>query len=345
MSILSYLIVGSGYRSQFFGRIARNHPELFRAMYLCRSEEKARQITGATGIPASADESECLRFKPDFVVVAVDRGHNASVGALWASRGYPVMLETPAGVSEEELLMLQKLAASGAKITVCEQYHRYPCLIKGFEAVAGGRIGTPYSAYLSLAHDYHGASLLRRLLLTSGESYVMQGKKLRTPVVPSDSRYGAIYNEPSVEEERDIVNISYSSGKFAVYDFSSIQYRTFLRTRHLTVRGERGEWSDNMLCLLDENGVPCREFLMPCVPEKYRALDSQELRDLRKIWHPELHLDQIQDEFAIGSLLMDMGEYIDGGASPYPLEEAIDDARFWLELQKAATVAHPVSLL
>ena len=337
MSILSYLIVGSGYRSQFFGRIARNHPDLFRAMYLCRSEEKAKLVTAATGIPATTQEAQCLHFRPDFVVVAVDRGHNASVGALWASRGYPVMIETPAGTSEEEFLMLQNLAASGARITVCEQYHRTPCLIRGFEAVSDGRIGTPYSAYLSLAHDYHGASLLRRLLMTHGESYVMQGTKLRTPVVPSDSRYGAIYNEPPVEEERDVVSITYASGKLAVYDFSSIQYRTFLRTRHLTVRGERGEWSDNLLCLLDKDGVPYREFLMPYVPEKYRALDTQELRDLRKIWHPELHLDQVQDEFAIGSLLLDMREYIDGGASPYPLEEAIDDARFWLQLQKATS--------
>ena len=39
--MLSYIIVGSGYRAQYFGRIAKTYPDLFRAMYLCRSVEKA----------------------------------------------------------------------------------------------------------------------------------------------------------------------------------------------------------------------------------------------------------------------------------------------------------------
>ena len=39
--MLSYVIIGSGYRAEYFGRIAASHPSLFRAMFLCRSEEKA----------------------------------------------------------------------------------------------------------------------------------------------------------------------------------------------------------------------------------------------------------------------------------------------------------------
>ena len=49
---LSYLIVGSGYRARFYARIARTYPELFSAMFLCRSEEKAELIQQETGIPA-----------------------------------------------------------------------------------------------------------------------------------------------------------------------------------------------------------------------------------------------------------------------------------------------------
>ena len=43
--MLRYLIVGSGYRSEYFARVVRTYPELFRALYVCRSEEKAGQTS------------------------------------------------------------------------------------------------------------------------------------------------------------------------------------------------------------------------------------------------------------------------------------------------------------
>ncbi len=81
--MLSYLIVGSGYRSEYFGRIAARYPELFRAMFLCRSEEKVCQVKAHTGIPATTSLQEAEGFAPDFVVVAVDRGHMAQVIEEW----------------------------------------------------------------------------------------------------------------------------------------------------------------------------------------------------------------------------------------------------------------------
>ena len=44
--MISFGIVGSGYRAEYFGRIARTYPDIFRAIYLCRSAEclkKARK--------------------------------------------------------------------------------------------------------------------------------------------------------------------------------------------------------------------------------------------------------------------------------------------------------------
>ena len=64
-------------------------------------------------------------------------------------------------------------------------------------------------------------------------------------------------------------------------------------------------------------------------------LDTQSLRDIRRTWQPELQLDTLQDEYAIATILFDMQKYLDGGESPYPLKEALDDALFWLLLQDA----------
>ena len=40
MEALSYIIVGSGFRAEFYARIANTYPQQFRAMFFCRSEEK-----------------------------------------------------------------------------------------------------------------------------------------------------------------------------------------------------------------------------------------------------------------------------------------------------------------
>jgi hypothetical protein len=37
----------------------------------------------------------------------------------------------------------------------------------------------------------------------------------------------------------------------------------------------------------------------------------------------------------MATILLDMKEYIEGGESPYPLKEALDDALFWMLLQDA----------
>ncbi len=333
--MLSYLIVGSGYRSEYFARVAADHPDLFRALFLCRSSEKASLKTKNTGVPATISPAEGAAFRPDFVVVAVDRDHLAPVAEEWLERGFPVVVETPVGATLSQLERLTALAAQGARIVCCEQYHRHPLLAAGFEAVAGGLIGEPRSAYLSLAHDYHAASLIRRMLLTQGEGYTLRGARSAAPVTETDSRYGAILDGREAVETRDQVIVTFDSGKTAVYDFASTQYRSFIRSRHLTVRGSRGEWSDALIYHLDGDNTPRRALLMPEIPPKYRCLDTQGLRDLRKTWRNELFIDTLLDEYAIATILLDMGDYLAGGPSPYPLEEAVEDARFWLLLSEA----------
>ena len=336
MNKLRYLIVGSGYRAAFYGRAARTYPELFQAMYLCRSEEKAALVRQKTNIDATASRVEAERFSPDFVVVAVNKESIADICAEWAEQGYPVLTETPIGTSLPQLEHIWELhETKNARIVVCEQYHRYPELAAGLDAVAAGKIGTPQSAYLSLAHDYHAASLLRRMLLVDGEAYTLRGESVEYPIVETDSRYGPITDGRVAGKTRSVLHIAYASGKRAVYDFSGVQYHSFIRSRHLTVRGDRGEWSDNLLLHLDDKNRPQKGCLQQTIRERYRCLDTPELRELRRDWHPELRMENAQDEYAIATMLLDMSDYLKGGQEPYPLREALDDAYFWLLAQQA----------
>ena len=334
--MLRYLIVGSGYRSEYFGRVSKLWPDFFQALFLCRSEEKKALIRQHTGVDATISMDDALAFMPDFVVIAVDRSHIADVAVEWIRLGFPVVTETPVADAPEKMQQLWDLFCQGAKIVCCEQYHRYPILSGGLEAVSAGLIGTPSSLYLSLLHDYHGASLIRRTLgILPGEEYKICGLRHRNLVAETDSRYGAILDGRTKEMERDIALISFSSGKTAVYDFCSVQYRSYIRSRHLTLRGTRGEWSDNLILYLDDQHRPQRKYLLPELSDSYRVLDTQALRDRRRNWQFELAPDTVQDEFAIASILLDMEKYLSGGPSPYPLVDALEDALFWLRLNEA----------
>ena len=335
----SYLIVGSGYRARFYGRIARRYPELFSAMFLCRSEEKAALMTHETGVPAVWNVADGEAFKPDFVVVAVNKSSITDVCIEWTNRGYPVLMETPAGMTREQLVRLWEIRRSGARIAVAEQYHRYPDMIAGLQAVASGKIGTPGSAYLSLAHDYHGMSLIRRMLLAGEESYVIRGERTMHPVTETDSRTGPLPGNPVREKARDTVWVCFDSGKTALYDFSGVQYHSFIRSRHVVVRGDRGEWCDTVLYRVDESGKPVREMLAPVIPDRYRELDTASLRDARRIPRGDLSMDNLQDEFAIASMLFDMGEFLENGREVYPFREALEDAYFRILMEEA--VAEP----
>ena len=335
--MLRYVVVGSGYRAEYFGRVARTYPDLFRAMYLTRSAEKAALMTARTGAAASTSEDECLAFGPDFVVIAVDRGHMAEVIARWAEKGLPLVPETPVGETIEQLNAIWALGRNGARIVSCEQYFRQPLLSAGLRAVSEGLIGTPSSMYISLVHDYHAASLIRRALrIPVGEGFTVCGASRENTVVQTDSRSGAILDGRRDTVERMTAMIAFDSGKRAVYDFSPVQYRSFIRSRHVIVRGDEGEWSDTIVNYTSDTGEPQRLFLSAGIPEEYRCLDTQALRDRRRSWQDEMMPDTVQDEFAIATILLDMDKYIHGGPSPYPLEDALEDAYFRCLLRQAA---------
>ncbi len=323
--MLSFVVVGSGYRAQFYGRIAKKHPELFRAMFLCRSQAKV-DFMQEMGMQATTSLAACEQFQPDFIVVAATKKDLGEIAAVWADKGYPVAMETPAGISLAQLEALHALHEKSARITVFEQYHRYPILAAGLHELTLGRIGNPSSAYISLAHEYHAASLLRRMLDTLGEGYSMIGTRSKNTVVETDSRYGRILDGRTSVRQRDVVTICYESGKMALYDFSGLQYHSLIRSRHLIVRGDKGEWNDDHIVFLDENNNPVHKKL---VPLQHPVLEVPDLLETG------LTLDNDQDEYAIATMLLDMGEFIDTGKEPYPLGEALDDAYFAVFMKEA----------
>lgn len=131
----------------------------------------------------------------------------------------------------------------------------------------------------------------------------------------------------NVKQILDVAAITFDDGTFAIYDFSGLQYRTFLRGRHMTVRGSRGEWSDKMLYFMGEDGYPASQLLEARIAPEYRILETRTIKNLLRSLKPELVLEEEEDIFAIASMLLDYGRYHqkETDVFPYPIKEGFED--------------------
>lgn len=341
MKPLSFIIIGSGWRSLFFARIAKQFPEQFELKYmLCRTEEKARKMQEEYGVPATTSEALCEEAKPDFVVISIRVPDSFAEIKKWSGKGYPILTETPAGGTVEHLKELWNMVQNGAKIQVAEQYHRYPFLAAGLQALKEGKIGDPHMVYLSLAHNHHGASLVRCMLQPDNSAGLrmqsISGKSYKHTVTETDSRYGAITDGRVKEFDRMVCTMEFTNGKTAVYDFSGLQYHSFIRTRHLSVKGPRGEWNDTVIRYLDPNNQSVTQEIKTRLNFKYSCLETKELQEQSKAWNPFIEMDAGQDEYAIATMMFDMREYIEKGVEVYPMAEALEDAYVTILFQQVA---------
>mgnify|MGYP000408535352 CR=1 FL=1 len=95
MAKLRFIVVGSGWRSLFYWRIAQALPERFElCAMLCRTEEKAEKMHREYGVPVSTSAEQCAALHPDLVVVAVNKASIAAVSTEWLARGFAVLSET-----------------------------------------------------------------------------------------------------------------------------------------------------------------------------------------------------------------------------------------------------------
>lgn len=337
---ISFVIIGSGWRSEFYVRIAKQYPEQFELKYmLCRSQEKADKIAEKYDISTTTSEEACVSAKPDFVVVAVNKDGLFEVTKHWALKGFPVLCETPVATSVEHLKEVWDMVQKGAKIQIAEQYHRYPIMAAGLKAIAEDKLTDPYAVHLSMAHDYHGVSLIRRMLQPHEPMKLkleyMSGVQYKFPVTETDSRFGVITDGSVKEFPRTVITMQFAGNKVAFYDFSGVQYHSFIRSRHVNVQGRDGEWNDTMLRYLDGNGQPVAEKLTEWLNPKYVCLDTEQLQEQSSEWKPFVVMDNAQDEYAIASMMFDMREYIVSGAEVYPMAEALEDAYLLLLIREA----------
>ena len=305
--MIRFAVIGSGWRSLFYVRIARALPDMFElTALLCRGQDKADRIQKEYGIHTTTSEDEVIVSKPDFVVSAVNKSSMSDVVRYWAAKGIPVLSETPAGLDIDTLKAIRQDVENGARIQVAEQYFLYPSIKAVIDECKSGTIGEPVSLTISAMHDYHAASVIRRMLGTGLEDVAITGKTFSMKVTDTRTRYEVLTEGRVVEKEEKHLIMEYASGKTAFYDFMSDQYRSPIRNRYINLRGTRGEIINDTVYYLDKDNLAACKKLDIKNPYGYAGLS--------------------EDEAAITGILLGMKEYVDKGKEVYPMDEALYDA-------------------
>ncbi|WP_150309271.1 Gfo/Idh/MocA family protein [Planctomonas psychrotolerans] len=345
---ISFAIVGSGWRTEFFLRIARAMPDRFEVCGLVtRSDETGRRIEADWAAPTYRTIDELLAAtSPRFVVVSVPRAVAPDAIENVARHGVAVLTETPPGTDVEAMLPLHRLVESGARIQVAEQYHLSPLLNAQLAIARSGRLGAISSARVAQCHDYHGVSILRRALGIGFEDAVITASRFDSPLTVGPGRTGDPTEEVVVTAHEVTARLDFGD-QLGVYDFAGEQYFSWIRANRLLIRGDRGEISNTEVRFLHDFRTPMLHTIQRMSAGEGGNLEGQFLRGLiagdEWVYRNEFLPARLSDdEIAIATCLVRMAEHADGGPDFYSLAEAAQDHYLALMIARAVDTGEAV---
>lgn len=335
-------VVGGGWRTEYFLRIARDCPEQFSlAGVVVRDAEKRRKLAAKWGCAAFASVDELLAKRPDFVVTAVPWAANLPLIEQLVAAKVAVLSETPIAPTLPEMVRVAELVAKGARIQVAEQYLFQPHHAARLNLAASGLIGDVREATVSIAHGYHGLSLVRHYLKAGFALPRITAQRFTAPIVDGPGRAGPPSAEKIKDAERIVAWLDFSD-RLGIYDFSGEQYFSWIRSPQLLLRGARGEVNGMTVRHLENFRTP-REFTLRRrdlgQAENLEGYSLQRIEGGGRAWYENAFAGQrwSDDEIAVATSLAKMGDYVRTGAEFYSAAEACQDRYLDLLLEQAVT--------
>lgn len=342
MDKIRFGLIGSGWRAEFYIRIAKALPERFDlAAVMIRDQEKGKAFSEKFGVAVVNTVEELLKKEPEFLVVAIKRGFVTDNLIELFQKGIPVLTETPPGEDLEALHRLwDAYKKYQPKVQVAEQYFLQPLYASWYKAICDGKIGEVQNINISSLHGYHGASMIRMMLNAGFGNCRMYGKRYWYDVTETYGRDGMVFDGEVVKCSRDRLTMEFDNGKTAFFDFSDpAQYHSFIRTRQLTIQGTRGEIDDLTIRYLNEKNIPVTQELNRIDLGVY---GNQEWSHYAVMLGEEFlyrsPFDKARfndDEIAVASCLVKMHEYVNGTEEFYGLADALQDMYLCLKMEEA----------
>ncbi|HEY3605953.1 MAG TPA: Gfo/Idh/MocA family oxidoreductase [Pseudonocardiaceae bacterium] len=332
----SFAIVGSGWRAEYFWRIAAALDGLTCVGVVSRGPKDLP-------VPVHLSLDECLTAaKPDFVVTAVPWGVTPSLVVELVRRGVPVLAETPPAPDVDGLRELWRQVGDSRLVQIAEQYSRMPAHAARIALVRSGVIGNPTRVDVSSTHQYHAVSLIRTLLGVGRGPAQVRAVRTTAPLADPLTRDGWADPVEIRQATTTIATIEFRNGGFGLYDFTDNQWHNQLLTRRLLVRGTTGELRDQEVVRLAADRTIVRSTIVRRQTGYDLDLDGFETDHLT-FGSDVLYRNPYQgrrwndEEIAIATLLQDTAAWVsDDGPEPYPLADGIQDHRIALAIEEAA---------
>jgi hypothetical protein len=328
---LSFGIIGSGWRAEFFLRIARDLPEQFPlAGVVARNPDKRAELGRRWAAPTFSTLDELLaERRPDFMVTSVSASANLEWMVLLSERGIPVLSETPIGRDLKELHRVFDLERAGARIQVAEQYIFQPLHAARLALIESGRLGTIHEVDVSIAHGYHGVSLLRHFLQTGLRLPKITARRFTSRIVAGPHRNRLPAERKIVESVRTIAQLDYRD-RLGIFDFTGDQYHSWIRSPRLMVRGEEGEINQNTVRLLRRFDTPFQFDLVRRDTGHAGNLEGYSHRSISGggevlYENPYPAMRWNDDEIAVATSLSRMATYLTTGEPAYSVAEGCHD--------------------
>jgi Oxidoreductase family, NAD-binding Rossmann fold len=343
---ITFGVVGGAWRAEFFFRIAQALPDRFRILgCVTRTEATRSRIGREWGIPTFNSIEDLVRSKPDFVVTSVPWAESAPLILELAAHDVGVLAETPPAQDLEALTKLWKELPENARVQVAEQYQFQPCHAARLALTKSGLLGEISEAQISVAHGYHGVSLIRKFLNIGFERASIRALAFKSPIVAGSTRAGPPQEERKILTIQTIASLEFE-GKLAVFDFVEDQYFSWIRSHRVLVRGDRGEINNLDVRYLIDFATPMEIQLKRMDAGQTGNLEGYHHKGYiaggawwyRNSFAPARLSD---DEIAIATCLESMAHYLETGQSFYDLAEASQDHYLSILINKAAKSGNP----
>ncbi len=341
MKGFEFAVVGAGWRTDFFLRVAAALPEMRVCGVVARSEASRQEVTSDWGVPCFASIQELMQgARPSFVIASVSAEAMPQVCIELAEHGIPVLAETPPATDLDGLLRLyETLKQVGARVQVAEQYWAQPLHAARQAIVDSGVLGPVNQVNLSVCHGYHAMSLIRRLLGVGFDDATIRGQRFTSRVVAGPDRSGPPTEEQVVAVETDYASLDFGN-RIGIYEFCLPQYRSWIRGQRVCIRGERGEIVDDRVTRLKDEVTPIASRLVRHEAGRNGNLEGFHLKAIQYqddwVYRNPVSPARLSDEeIAVATCLRAMQGFVESGRSFYSLEEASQDQYLALTCTRA----------
>jgi predicted dehydrogenase len=343
-------IVGSGWRAEFFARLAQALPaRLQLAGFVVRRPEVADTVTRRWGVPAFLSPADLVRrYQPDFVVSCVPWSANETVLTELVDAGTRVLSETPPAPDLDALRRLWARVGATQRVQVAEQYLLMPGHAARRAIVQRGVIGAPGSVQVSSTHGYHAVSMMRGLLGVGFDPVTVQAVRFAAPLVDPLTRAGWTDNATPKDAGTTLATLDFGAGRSGLCDFTDNQWHNQLRLRRILIRGSLGEIADDTVVHLAAPRTIVKSPLTRSQLGQDLNLDGHDTEHIvfegQPVWrNPFIGLRLMDEEIAIAQMLVATAAWArDDGPPPYPLAEACQDHLIGLAIDEAVATGQRV---